>query len=106
MDAVRACGVDFTVRPPTVTQTAVTLTIVVGPGGVKSALIPQVATAVAAYVDALPVGGVCSVTRIAQAAYAVHPSITNVLGVTVNGGNADLAPGPTGVAKASAITVH
>ena len=32
VDTVRACGVDFTVRPPTVNLVSVTMTIVVGPG--------------------------------------------------------------------------
>ena len=106
VDTVRAAGIDFSVRPPTVNLAAVSLTLVVGPGGIKVNLIPQVATAVAVYVDGLAVGDICSVTRIAQAAYAVHPAIKNVLGITINGGNADLAPGPTGVAKASSITVN
>ena len=106
VDTVRAAGIDFSVRPPTVNLASVSLTLVVGPGGVKANLQPQVATALAAYVDSLPVGQPLSITQLSRVAYSVHPAISNVIGVLINGGGADLDPQPYGVVKASHIAVN
>ncbi len=113
VDLVRPVGSTFSVQPPTVLSVSVALTITVGPGGVKANLIGPVGTAVTAYVDGLPAGGILSVTRIAAAAYAVDPSIANVSGISisvVSGGTptyttSDLATAAHTVAKATAVTV-
>jgi hypothetical protein len=51
------------------------------------------------------VGGALRFTRLAQLAYDASASVVNVTAVTLNGGTADLDPGPAGVVRPGAIVV-
>jgi hypothetical protein len=66
--------------------------------------------AVQTYVNTLSVGALCSITQIAQTAYAVHPSITNVSGITLintsGSQTTDLAAAPMDVIKATSVAVN
>jgi hypothetical protein len=110
VDAVRAAGVMIAVHAPTVLPIQVSLVITVGPGGVKANLQPLVQQAVQTYVNTLSVGALCSITQIAQTAYAVHPSITNVSGITLintsGSQTTDLAAAPMDVIKATSVAVN
>ena len=105
VDAVRACCEDFSVQRPVVTECAVELYIAVS-SGAKANLIVPVATAITAFVNALPVGATLPVSRLASVAYSVNPTITNVTGVTVNGSSADVVVAANGVVKANSVTVN
>ena len=104
VDKVRPIGSTFSVQPPSVLRVGIQLTITVV-GGVKANLVTPVATAITAYVDALPTGGTLSITRIAALAYAASPAVANVTGVSISGSAQDLVAGPSQVVKASTVTV-
>ncbi len=104
VDAVRPICSTFSVQPPTLNAVNVALTITVSSGN-KAALFTAVATAVTAYVDATPVGGIVSMTRVAAAAYATSPTIVNVSAITINDVASDLVAPARGVVKASLVVV-
>lgn len=105
VDAVRALTVTFSVRPPVVLAANISLSISVGPGGSKPALVAAVQSALTAYVRGLSVGSPLPFSRISAIAYAVDPSITNVSGTSLNGSIADLVPSLLQVVKPSVIVV-
>jgi uncharacterized phage protein gp47/JayE len=98
VDKVRPITVWFSVQPPTVVQANITLTLTVLGNG-KAALIPQVAEAIEAYVNTLPVGTALSLTKVSAIAYGVSATITNVSGVLIDNIAADLVASPTQVVK-------
>ncbi len=104
VDAVRPVCSTFSVQPPAVNAVNVALSITVSSGN-KASLFTAVSTAVTAYVDATPVGGTVSLTRIAAAAYATNSTIVNVSAITINGVAADLVAPTSGVTKASLVVV-
>lgn len=105
IDAVRPIGSTFMVRSPTVLNAAISLSVSVGAGVIKSPVTSAVASALAAYVNALPVGASLPVTKLAQLAYEAHPAITNVTNLLVNGGTADIAASSFAVMKTSSVAV-
>ena len=105
IEAVRPVGSVFTVRAPDVLTAAVSMLITVAPGVVKSQIVGPVAAAVTAYIHALPIGAPLAWSRLAQLAYAASGAVTNVTGVVLNGGTADLVPDATGVIKAASVAV-
>jgi uncharacterized phage protein gp47/JayE len=106
VDAVRPIGSTFSVRPPTVIVADIDLAIAVAGGAVKSAISGQVGTAIAAYIEALPIGGLLSITRLAQIAYDASGAVTNVTSIQINQGFVDLAPALSAVVKPGAIAVN
>lgn len=105
IEAVRPLGVLWTVVAPTVLRPAIGMTIATAPGAVHATVVASVAAAVTGFVDTLAVGAALPWSRLAQVAYDASPSVTNVTGVTLNGGTADVVPGPGGVVKAGGVTV-
>ena len=65
----------------------------------KAALVPPLDIA------GLPVGATLSYTRLAQLAYGASGSVTNLSGLLLNGGTADLVPALFGVVRAGTVTV-
>ena len=57
------------------------------------------------YIAALPVGGTLSYTKLAQLAYDASSAVTNISGLLLNGGTADLVPPPFGAVRAGVVTV-
>lgn len=105
VDAVRALTETFSVQSPRVLPVSVSLTLTVGPGTSKAALLAPLQSAIAAFGNALAPGAPVTVARIIQLGFAVSPYVSNVSQVRLNGGTADLAPGATTVVKISSVTV-
>ena len=105
VDAVRPITSTFSVQSPIVDWVNVALTLTVGAGSTKAALLAPVQNAIANYINALPVGSTLSITRIAALAYGVSPTISNVSGVSINGSGSDLVAGATAVVKTQTVTV-
>ena len=105
IEAVRPVGSLWTVLPPTVSTATIVCSIATGNGSNHATVAAQVAAAITAFVDALPVGAALPWSRLAQVAYDASASVANVTGMLLNGGTADIAPGPAGVVKAGSVTV-
>ena len=105
IEAVRPIGTAYAVVPPTVVPVSISLFIATTPSNEHDATAAAVATAVTTYVDALPIGAALSCSRVAQLAYDASPQVVNVGNVQLNGGTADVSPGPGGVLKAAGVTV-
>ena len=105
IEAVRPVGSIFTVRGPAVVQAAIVLTVNTADSMTAPTVRQNVAVALAAYVNALPIGAHLIWSRLMQVAYAASPAVINVRGVLLNGGEGDLDPGAFGVVKASGVTV-
>ncbi len=103
VDIVRPIGSVFAVQPPVVVPAAISLLITAAPNVAKPGVVANVAAALTAFVNVLPVGGPLSITRLAQIAYAADPGVQNVTNVLINGIGADLLPPPVGVIKVSSI---
>jgi len=106
VDAVRPIGSIYTVQPPAVMTANVSLGITVATGANQNQIAGPVAAAVTAYMNGLPIGAPLTWSRLAQLAYSASPQVTNVFGVTLNGGTSDLIPAPSGVVKAGAVAVN
>jgi phage tail protein X len=105
VNAVRPVGVQFTVVGPTEILATITLTVVAGPSTTHSALIGPVGAAIAAYVNALPVGAALPYSRLAQVAYDAAPGVANVTSLLVNGATTDVGGGATQVVRTASVTV-
>jgi uncharacterized phage protein gp47/JayE len=104
VNLVRPVGSSFSVIAPNVTRVTVQCTLAVGPGVSKTNLIGPVETAITDYINGLPVGASLAYTRLAQIIYDVAPTqITNVTGLAVNGGTADINPGVAGAVKTASV---
>jgi hypothetical protein len=102
---VRPIGSTWSVQAATDTVATISLTITTSPTTNKPGLIGPVATAITAYIGALPEGATLLFNRIASIAYSVDPSIIDVSGVTLNGGTSDLSPGSYGVVRVGTVSV-
>jgi uncharacterized phage protein gp47/JayE len=89
-----------------VTLVNVALTIQTTPATRKQSLLGPVEAAVIAYINALPIGAVLPLSRIAQVAYGVDPTISNVSLVSLDNAANDIAPAAAGVVKAGTVVVN
>lgn len=105
IDKVRAEGTTFSVVAPTLLTANIALTIAVAAGFTESAVKVQVAAALTAFVNALSEGATLPYTRLAQIAYDASPGVTNVTGVTLNGGTADLVSAGQQLIRVGTVTV-
>jgi len=106
LEAVRPLGSSFSVQPPTVLRPTVTMTIATAPGANHAAIVSEVTAALSAALSAMPIGGVLAFSRLAAIAYAADSAVTNVTGVSLNGGTADLVPRASGLVRPGTITVN
>ncbi len=83
-------GAVFQVFATTVESANIVMTITTAAGYTHSAIVTLVVNAIDAYVNNLNVGATLSYTRLSQLAYAASTAVTNVSGVTLNGGTSDL----------------
>ena len=102
--AVRAAGVRVGVYGAHVVPAAVVMVVTSDPSYSHTAVVGAVGAALAAYADALGLEVTLPYSRLSAVAYSV-PGVTNVTGVTLNGGTADLVPGWGGTVEASTPTV-
>lgn len=106
IEAVRPLGTTFSVQPPTIIAANVSLAIVIAQGASRTVASAAVATAIAAYVNTLPIGAALPLSRVAQLAYAAHPDVANASQFQINSASADVTPPSSGVIKAGVISVN
>lgn len=106
IDAVRPFTVTFDVKKPIVATASVVMTITTASGYVHSDVAATVQTALQSYINSLPLGTSLAYSRLAQVAYDASAGVTNVTGVTLNGGASDVSADSKTVVKASTITVN
>ena len=104
IDAVRPIASTFGVYAPVVVTANVGMTITTGSGYVHATVATEVQAAIQAYINALPIGQTLPYTQLAAVAYGVG-GVTNVTGVTLNSGTADLTATQQQVIKAGTVTV-
>jgi len=90
IDAVRPFTVGFAVFAPIVVVANVAMTAVIADGYDPVATKATVRTAVLAYIASLTLGQTLTYTRLVQIAYDASPGVTNITGLTLNGGAADI----------------
>ena len=100
VDLVRPIGSSFSVRPPLVIPISIGLTVT---GSANAAA--NVQAAVRAYVAALPIGAVLTVTRLYQIAYGADATVTNAGGALINGVGGDYTPPIYGLLRPSSVMV-
>jgi len=105
IDAVRPLTSTFGVFAPVVVNASVAMTISTDAGADHAATALVVKNALTSYINALPLGTTLPFSRLAQVAYDASPSVTNVTGVTLNSGTADLTATSQQVIKATSVTV-
>lgn len=105
VDVVRPIATSLDVIGPTVLLANVAMTLAVTSGTSLASVEAAVQTAITAYIDSLDVGASMSYSRLIQIAYATSPAVTNVSGITLNGGVVDLVV-PLGTAiRAGTIAI-
>ena len=90
IDAVRPFTVQFGVFAPVILTANVSMTATVAAGYDPVATKATARSAVLAYIATLSMGQMLPYTRLLQVAYDASPGITNITGMTINGGTADL----------------
>lgn len=105
VDSMRALTVSYAVLPPAAVPANVSLTITTRPGTDAQTLLAPVANAIRSHIATLGIGQPLRLSRIAALAYGVSDGITNVTGITLNGGQADIDPGTRGRVLAGLVTV-
>lgn len=105
VDAIRPVGTSFAVQGPVVTPANVSMTLTTDGSADHAQAIAAVVAAEESYIASLPVGGTLSYTKLAQLAYDAASSVTNISGLLLNGGTADIVPGAFGAVRAGVVTV-
>ncbi|QAU22606.1 baseplate protein [Dyella sp. M7H15-1] len=90
IDAVRPFTVSFAVFAPVTMTANVVMYVTVASGYDPVATKAAVQAATQTYLASLTLGQTCAYTRLAQVAYDASPGVTNITGLTLNGGTADL----------------
>jgi hypothetical protein len=90
IESVRGFTSRYGVFPPVLVTANVAMTITTDPSVTHSVVVAQVTSAIQAYISGLTLGQILPYTQLAAIAYAVTPAITNVSGVLLNGGIADV----------------
>jgi len=105
VDGIRPVATSFAVQGPVVVHANVAMTLLTAVGASHAAAVAAVGSAVASYIAGLPIGATLSYTRLAQLAYAASSDVTNLSGLLLNGGTADLVPPLFGVVRATTVAV-
>jgi uncharacterized phage protein gp47/JayE len=104
---VRPFTSTFGVFAPVIVNASVVMTITTATGYVHSTVTAQVQAALQSYINTLPLGTSLAYSRLAQVAYDAAPGVvTNVTGVTLNGGTADVVATNQQVVKFTTVTVN
>nr|WP_249208597.1 baseplate J/gp47 family protein [Acetobacter okinawensis] len=104
VDDVRPAAVSIQVVRPKVVRPPVAMTVSVNSAGDLPTIQTTISTNIATYLNGLTIGESASYSRLIQIAYASSTAVTNVSGVTLAGGTADL-PATTGTAyRAGTVT--
>ena len=105
VDLVRPVGSIFAVIGPKVILANVSLSLTIMSGADPASVSQNVLFALTGFIDGLPVGASLPYSKLANIAYQADSNVLNVLGLTLNGGTADVGGGVSQVVKASSITV-
>lgn len=105
VDAVRGFTASFGVFAPVVVNATVAMSATIASGYDPTATKALAQTAIDDYIDSLTLGQTLPYTRLAQIAYDASPGITNITGVTLNGGTSDLTADAKHVIKSLSVTV-
>ena len=90
IEAVRGFTITYGVFPPIQVTVNVAMTATIAAGYDAASTKATVRAAILAYLSGLTLGQSLSYTRLLQVAYDASPGVTNVTGLTVNGGTADV----------------
>lgn len=111
---VRPVGSTWAVTGPVVTAADIAVTVTPPAGTTTAAMAAAIESAVAAYVDGLPINNPATATTTAATLFpaqisavvaAASPAGTTVTGVTVNGGTANVVPPGMGVVRCAGVSV-
>ncbi len=111
---VRPVGSTWAVVRPVVTAASIAVTVAPPAGTATASIAVAIETAVAAYVDTLPINNPAAGTtaaatlfpaQISAVAASASPVGTTITGVTVNGGTANVVPAGMGAVRCSGVTV-
>jgi uncharacterized phage protein gp47/JayE len=105
VQAVRAATINAYVIAAAPLAASISMTLTTAPNTNHAAAVASVQAALTIYIGGLGVGGTLPYTRLAQLAYDSSSAITNITGLTLNGGTADLVPTDFQVVRAGALTV-
>jgi uncharacterized phage protein gp47/JayE len=105
VQAVRAATINAYVVAATPLAANISMTLTTAANTSHAAAVAAVQAALASYIGALGVGTPLPYTRLAQLAYDSSSAITNISGLTLNGGTADLVPTDFQVVRAGFMTV-
>ncbi|MGY1448688.1 baseplate J/gp47 family protein [Pseudomonas chlororaphis] len=105
IESVRGFTTRYGVFGPVLVTANVAMTITTDPSVTHSVLVAQVTTALQAYISGLTLGQILPYTQLAAIAYGVSPAITNVSGVLLNGGTADVGATNKQVIRPGTVTV-
>jgi uncharacterized phage protein gp47/JayE len=105
VQAVRAATINAYVIAATPLTATINMTLITAANTSHAAAVTAVQAALASYIGGLAVGAALPYTRLAQLAYDASGAITNITGLTLNGGTADLAPTSYQVVRAGNVTV-
>lgn len=90
IDAVRPFTVGFAVFAPVVVTANVAMAATIASGFDPTATKALVQSSVLAYIAGLTLGQSLPYSRLVQVAYDASPGVTNITGLTLNGGTADI----------------
>ncbi len=105
VEAVRPLGALYAVQAPVVIPADVSLSVTLVDGAVAGTVRAAVAAAITDHINTLGLGAALAWSRLIQVAHEASPLVAAVSAVLVNGGAADLVPGPGGVVKPGAVVV-
>ena len=89
IDAIRPLTIPFAVYPPQVLTAAVSMSLTTAANYTHGSVVSAVSSALAAFINAIPLGQSLPYTKLAAIAYAV-PGVSNASGILLNGGTSDL----------------
>ncbi|EON13163.1 baseplate J/gp47 family protein [Pandoraea sp. SD6-2] len=105
IESVRPLSVTYGVFKPNTLTANVAMIVATAVGYDHAATAALVTTAIQNYINGLGLGVSLSYTRLAQTAYAASDGVTNVTGVTLNGGTSDLVASPQQTIKSGTVQV-
>ncbi len=106
VNGVRPIGSTAIVQAAQAALANISMSLTIQTGYSISAAQAAVSAAIAAYVNGLAVGTTLPYSILAKIAYDAYQGISNVSGITLNGGTQDLIPTPSQVVRAGSITVN
>ena len=105
VDAVRPIASTFAIFAPSVISANVSMSLTTNTGYTHSAVVTIVQAALQAYINLLTIGAPLQYSKLASIAYGASAGVTNVTGVLLNSGTADLTATNQQVIKAGVFTI-